>query len=230
MIEPAGSFQQTCRRCGDKFMCSSFTAVVFTPIFLYVWLIIFRDFFRYLRHRGEEEQINSDVLQNESPILVLEFHRPRKTWLSIIVLLEGCLLCFFAADMFARDDMHRLFFFMNKEQTYILYYWTWKFISMSFFVWVVLLTVNTACIKKVSFFKNIVIFENLLTGRKSLILDNNVRFTKNWGDIYWLYNKLSMKHFKIFDRNYMNELNPQQEKLFYEFLSKIPEKKKIFVT
>lgn len=211
-------------------MSRSFFMVMLIPLLLYVWVSILADFFKYLRYRLTDtgEQIKSNAEQNEPPILVLQFNRPLKIWLAIMTFFPLLLFGFLKADYVARDDMNRLFFSLNKEQTYILYCWAWKFVCGGIFLWFGTGIINTFSNKKVSFFKNIVVIENALTGRRSLVLNNHVRCTKGANGIgYWLYNELSMKHLLI-DRTMMKKLDSRQEKLLDEILSKIPEKKKTF--
>lgn len=211
-------------------MNRTFFLMFFIPAFLYIWVRILADFFKYLKYRltVKREQISFDTQNNEPPVLVLEYDRPLWIYIFIIIIFLVLFYAFFS-DFLARAQSRTLFFSLNKEQTYILYYWTLKFIFGSFLLYWGILVIDNFFNKKVYFFKDIVIVENTLIGRKSMVLDHNVRFTKSiYGKLYWLYNELSMKHFQIINDKLMKKIDSRQEKLLDEFLSKIPEKKKTF--
>ncbi|MGA9112038.1 MAG: hypothetical protein ACLPSL_02865 [Smithella sp.] len=209
----------------------SFVMVIITPLVLYMWVKMLIELFIFLKYQrtGHQEQIRYNIEPNEPPILVINLNKPPlKIRLSSIIMITACVGVFFLADLAARDDLYTLFFSLNKEQTYILYYWAWKFNTLSFLIIVIIVSLRIIFNKKISFFKNIVIIENSLLGEKSLVLDDNARCSRASTGVIWLYNELSMRHIVIMNRRIRENLAPWQQKLLDEFLSKIPEKKKEF--
>ena len=202
--------------------------VMLLPLTLYAWVRVLTNLFRYLKYRlaGHQEQIKYNIKQTKQPILVLNYKIPLK----FILLIMTCILVtgfyFFQTDADVRKDLNKLFFSFSEEQTYILYYWAWKINLGSlhlFSVFVALIMFN----RKVSFYKNIVILENTLFGKKSFVLDDNLKFSKESNGIR-LYNELSATNIVILNKKLMEKMDSQQEKLLYEFLSNIPEKHKYF--
>jgi len=213
-------------------MTRSFLFVMLMPLALFWWVKISANFLRHIRYRMMHmtEQDNLVFGQNEQPTLILEYdNTPMIIFLKIfpIILCLMCLFAWFTADKAVHRDMHYMFFSLNPEHTYILYYWAWKFqiiTALLIFGWMVFKSFN----KRVYFFNNAVVLENALIGKNALVLDDNVRITKHpSGNGYWLYNELSMKYIQIVNKKLM-KLDAQQEKLLKDFLSKIPEKKKTF--
>ena len=198
--------------------------------FLFMWATILVNFLRRLVYRIAHRRDKLPVLRDEQPILVLEYDNSdamvvRGMLLGIFLLM--CLFGFLSADSLARKDLYSSFLFLNREHTYVLYYWAWKFAFMACLLWLGLWTVNLFN-KKTFFFNDFVVVENALRGKKTMLLDNNVRLTKSTNKVlYWLYNDLSKEHYQIVYKKFML-LDPQQEKLLDEVLSKIPEKKKTF--
>lgn len=207
-------------------------SIFLIPPMLYVWFLILRDFFKYLRYRTvvKEQKIAFNALQYKTPIFELEYRRPLEQWFLAIFVLVLCIFAFLEADHFVRDDMHKSFFFLNKEQTYLLHFIAWKFVYMTLVLWFGLICSRIYFIEKVSFFSTFVVLENSLIGKTILELDNHIRLNKNRDNSYFtLYSELSMVHIRIFDNNAMNNLSSRQQKLLDEFINKIPKKKKEFI-
>ncbi|MGD0280147.1 MAG: hypothetical protein ABSC11_12675 [Smithella sp.] len=209
----------------------SFGMVIMIPLVLYMWMNVLVNLFISLKYQrtGDQEQLRYNIEPYEPPILEINFDKPPlKIWLASIIMITLCAACFFLADLAARDDLYKLFFSLNKEQTYILYYWAWKFNSLSLLIICINVGLRIFFNKKISFFKNIVILENSLLGKKSLVLDDNVRCSRASTGVIWLYNELSMRHIVIMNRRIKEDLAPWQQKLLDDFLSKIPDQKKEF--
>jgi hypothetical protein len=211
-------------------MSRSFLGVVLLVPCLLIGLVqMLPDIFRYLRYRinnkGVQNKVGDGV--NEEPVLVLEYNIGRGLLkFKTINMLAFFLLMFglYIADNAAREDSRMAFFSLNKEQTYILYYWTWKFISLFGLVMVSLLSIKLFN-KRVIFFRDRVISENSLLGKSELSLGNGVMLTKHKRyKIYWIYDQ-NGRSIRVFDFRFMN-LKSHQEKLLDEILCKIPEKKK----
>ena len=80
-------------------------------------------------------------------------------------------------------------------------------------------------VKQISFFRNAVVLENFLLGRKALALDDNARVSKSERGDIWLYNQMSMRHMLIVNRQFMT-LDWGQNRLLDDIiLKRIPEKK-----
>ena len=209
------------------FLSYSFIGVILIPLFLYLWMGILIDFFKYMRYRvtRKPERIQNSIAGNEKPILVLEYNneaRIKKAKIGLTVFVLGFVICFFTAAHDARSDMHRVFLSFNEGQTYILYYWTWKFICSFGLLFFVLQSIKFFG-KRVIFFKNYVVIENSITGKRGLPLDNNIR--RNKGPVVdWLYDPQRGINLPVFDKRFMI-LTPDQEKLLDEILNGIPLKK-----
>jgi len=209
----------------------SFGMVILIPFILFMWVNVLTNLFIRLKYRlaGHHEQIKYNNEQNETPILVIKFNKqPLKMWLLGILLITLSLACFFCAGIIAHDQQNRLFFSLNEEETYILYYWTWKFNSISLFMLLMTASCRILFTKKISISNNSVIIQNALLGKKSFTLDDNVRCSKALNGLVWLYNELSMKYIIISNKRIRKNLDARQEKLLDEFINKIPEKKKSF--
>lgn len=104
----------------------------------------------------------------------------------------------------------------------------WKFqslVALFCFCAVLILSFN----KKVIFYKNAVIVENSITGRRELPLDDNVRCNDlgTGGRSIWIYNERKGINLQVYSQNYM-DITLEQEKLLNEIISRIPEKKRRF--
>jgi hypothetical protein len=211
-------------------MSRSFLGVVLlVPLSLYAMVLILPDFLKYLSYRIKNKGIQNKVGvgENEEPVLVLEYNNKRGLSKVKAAAMFGLFLCMFGlciADNAAREDSRMAFFSLDKDQTYILYYWTWKFISLFLMVIFFLASIK-GFNKRVLFFKDRVISENGLVGTRELALDNSIMLTKNKKyKVCWIYDR-NGRSIRVFDKRFMN-LESHQEKLLDEILCKIPEKKK----
>lgn len=210
---------------------TSFGLVLFIPVLLFLLgRKILPDILKkveYLfKHRDKGKEL--DINKNETPILILEYNGQDLFALkcAVITAFVTVLAIFFAASIIARDDKHP-FIFLNKEQSYILYYWAWKFATLFLLIWFGNSSI-TLFNKYFLFFKDGIIVQNSLTGTKSFAINNNVYLVKSPNqDAYWLYDNLKEAKLQIFNRSFMI-LDSQQEKLLAEFIANIPEKKKTF--
>jgi hypothetical protein len=200
------------------------------PVMVFIWVYRLayyrRDFRRRLAYGGEETIPRIDPA--ERPAFVLKYNnasQKTKAWMSVIAFLFICLFCFFLAGKSARHDVHHLFFSLGQEETYFLYYWAWRFNFMSWLLLVLIVIVKILFVKQVSFFRNAVVLENFLLGRKALALDDNARVSKSERGDIWLYNQMSMRHMLIVNRQFMT-LDWGQNRLLDDIiLKRIPEKK-----
>ena len=216
----------------SSFFNSSFLLVFFIPVLLFIFikklLPEIRKNIKY-RIKKSNEQTGSNIEKNETQLLTLEYNGQNLFALrcGAIVALGTALIAFFGTAIAAREDMYRTFFFLNRVQTYILYYWTWKFFCLFMFIWgasMFAVVFN----KKLVFFRNRIIAQNSLTGTKEFFISKDVWLVKSpRQDAYWLYNELQGTKIQILNRDLM-KLDPQQETRLAEFISRIPEKEKTF--
>jgi hypothetical protein len=200
---------------------------IITPGLIIMWTFIFVDVFRYARYRMNHkgEQAESIIGVNEEPLLVLEFNnKAQKRLLGMIhtVFLALLLFVFFNADDAARSDTYSLFFFLNKDETYTLYFWTWKFAALAIILFQGLVAIHFFS-KRVLFYKKAVVLENSVRGKRVLALNNNVRrYSRPVNEL--LYDSTKGINIPIFKK--FIKPNFDQEKILADILSNIPQKRK----
>ena len=211
---------------------SSFFLAFFIPVLLIIFITkLFPDIRKNIKYRIKKnsEQTGSNIEKDVNQLLTLECNGQNVFAFRscAIVGLGVILIAFFWAPMAAREDMYRTFFFLNRAQSYILYYWTWKVGSLFLFIYGSFMF-SVAFNKKLVFFRNRIIVQNSLTGTKGFFIGKDVWLIKSpRGNAYWLYNELQGTKIQILNRNFM-KLDPRQEARLAEFISRIPEKKKTF--
>jgi hypothetical protein len=79
--------------------------------------------------------------------------------------------------------------------------------------------------RKVIFYKNAVVVDNPIMGRRELPLDENVRRYEYWGMYKYIYDERKGINLQVYNKKFM-ELTHKQEKLLSEIMSRIPKKQK----
>ena len=139
-----------------------------------------------ITHKGKQDELL--IGDDEQPVLVLEFNNISQIMLlrlSSVFIFAVCVFGFIAADYAARQDMNRAFFFLSKEQTYNLYFWMYKYTSLGLLLWIWLQGTDFFN-KRVVFYRNAVVLENSIWGKRILKLGNNVKLSKQ-SKVWWLY-------------------------------------------
>ena len=217
-------------------MNNSFNATMLIPLTLFpptllMSATILATSFRYLIYKlTSEKQKNRPVKGvEEQPVLILECNENSQMlscWIPLMFLIPLMLWCFFSADRVAKMDMHKTFFSLNSEQTYILSYLMCKFQSL-FALLIFCIQLIKSFTKKVIFYNNAVVVENSIMGRRELPLDESVKRNEYRGS-KWIYDERKGINLQVYNKKFM-ELTHKQEKLLTEIISRIPEKKKSFM-
>ena len=140
-------------------MNNSFNATMLLPLTLLMSATILATFLRYFIYKlvPEELQRRPAIGVDEQPVLALECNENLQMlscWIPLMFLIPLVLCIFVSADRMAKMDMHKTFFSLNSEQTYVLYYLMWKFQSL-----VALLIFCIQFIK--SFTKKVIFYNNM---------------------------------------------------------------------
>ena len=214
----------------------SYSALIFLPLTIIILASNLATLFRYLMYKliPEEKKTKAVISADDQPVLVLEFNKTSLfiSWLLVMPFIALSVHAFFFADHIAYKSTYvndRSIFFLTREQTYVFYYVAWKFISLVVlfcFCAVSIITLN----RKVIFYNNAVVVENLITGRRELQLDENVKRNDagSGGRGIWIYDERKGINLKVYSKTCM-ELTRKQEKLLTEIMSRIPKKTKIFM-
>ncbi len=188
--------------------------------------------FKYIRYKvvNRNKAKTSAVNAEGPPILILEYNnkdeKDKQMMISFIIIML-CLFGLFAADWIARKDMNWTSFSLSKEQTHILYYWTWTFTSILGLLFVSIVLISLRVNKRVVFYKNMIVLENSVFGKKVLVLDSGTVWKSGAGALAKaarIYDSKAGFFSTIFVRNSFMKLSPDQDKLLDEILTKIPKK------
>ena len=196
---------------------------------IYAWALILAELFKYVKYRITHKGKQAEILigDNEQPILVLEFNNISQIMLlrlGSVFLFTVFVFGFIAADYAARLDMNRTFFFLSKEQTYNLYFWMYKYSSLGLLIWIWLQGTHFFN-KRVVFYRNAVVLENSIWGKRILKLGNNVKLSKQ-SKVWWLYDSSMGIIIPAFNKKCMR-LNHDQEKILKDIFVTIPVKNKL---
>ena len=213
-----------------------YATLIFLPMVIIIFARNLPTFLRYLIYKSTPEKLQSRPAVGvlEEPVLVLEYDENAQAlpFAMGIFLIPLSLCMFIFADYMAYKFTYvdnGSIFFLTSEQTYVFYYVAWKFMSLVLlfcFCAALILSFN----RKVIFYKNAVVVENSITGRRELPLDDDVRCNDSGsgGRSIWIYNQRKGINLQIYNQNCM-DINLDQEKLLTEIISRIPEKTKIFM-
>jgi hypothetical protein len=204
------------------------------PFTLLMSVNMLANFLRYLMYRltPEKQKSKPAIGVDEQPVLILEYNntlQPVIVWIATIVCIAVSLYIFFFADHVVRQEIerHRTFFSLNSEQSYILYYLAWKFQGL-FVAFIMCVQFIRSFTRKVIFYKNAVVVDNSIMGKRELSLDENVRRYEYWGIYKYIYDERKGINLQVYNKKFM-EMTHKQEKLLTEIMSRIPKKTKRFM-
>jgi hypothetical protein len=208
---------------------NSFLGVI-TLLFISTYYIV--GVFKYIRYKvANRNNTNTSAVNAEGPpLLILDYNNENKIGIMGMLSLLASVLCifsFFAADWISRSDMYLPFFSLSNEQTYILYYWTWKFVGMFGFLVVGIALMMIRASKSCSFYKNMIILDKGVFGKKVLPLDSETIWKPGVGrgrKVARISNSKAGFLSTIAVSSDCMELSYDQNKVLNEILSKIPQK------
>lgn len=133
---------------------------------------------KYIRYKVQNRnRANTSAVNAEAPpILILECNNENEIGLIGMICFGCAVMCvfsFFAADWMARKDI-ATFLFLSEEQIYTLYYWNAKLVGVLGSLLIGTALIQLRIRKRVVFYKNMIILENGLFGKKVLVVDSDL--------------------------------------------------------